>query len=175
MDISNIQQTITKPVSNTDINNKRTNNSNNIELQSGYQKGANHTKDLILVVDDDTTFLKLITRILQQEGYEVDSVETGQDALDKTKENYYALILVDRKLPDTDGVELLNKIEDTDPEMRKIIFTGFPSIDNIQEAISLGAHAYLTKPIDPQEIIVTVKEQLEKRNKEFKDKYPTLK
>ena len=130
---------------------------------------------MILVVDDDTTFLKLITRILQQEGYQVDSVETGQEALEKTKENYYSLVLVDRKLPDADGVELLNKIEDTDPKIRKIIFTGFPSIDNIQEAISFGAHAYLTKPIDPQKNIATVKKQLDERNKEFKDKYSTLK
>jgi len=105
----------------------------------------------------------------------VDAVETGREALEKTQENYYALVLVDRKLPDADGVELLKKIEDTDPKIRKIIFTGFPSIDNIQEAISLGAHAYLTKPIDPQEILETVKKQLEERNREFKDKYMTLK
>lgn len=105
----------------------------------------------------------------------MDAVETGREAQEKTQENYYALVLVDRKLPDADGVELLNKIEDTDPKIRKIIFTGFPSIDNIQEAISLGAHAYLTKPIDPQEILETVKKQLEERNKEFKDKYMTLK
>lgn len=98
-------------------------------------------KDMILVVDDDTTFLKLITRILQDEEYQVDAVETGQEALAKTKENYYSLVLVDRKLPDADGVELLNKIEDTDPKIRKIIFTGFPSIDNVQEALSLGARA----------------------------------
>ena len=83
----------------------------------------------------------------------MDAVETGQKALEKTKENYYSLVLVDRKLPDADGVELLNKIEDTDPKIRKIIFTGFPSIDNVQTALSLGAHAYITKPVDPKEII----------------------
>lgn len=105
----------------------------------------------------------------------MDAVETGQEALEKTQENYYSLVLVDRKLPDADGVELLKKIDDTEPKIRKIIFTGFPSIDNIQEAIALGAHAYLTKPIDPQEIVATVKKQLEERNKEFKDKYLTLK
>jgi DNA-binding NtrC family response regulator len=104
----------------------------------------------------------------------VDAVETGREAIEKTRENYYALVLVDRKLPDADGVEL-DKIEDTAPKIRKVIFTGFPSIDNIQEAISLGAHAYVTKPIDPQEIIETVKQQLEEREREFKDRYLTLK
>ena len=105
----------------------------------------------------------------------MDAVETGQKALEKTKENYYSLVLVDRKLPDADGVELLNKIEDTDPKIRKIIFTGFPSIDNVQTALSLGAHAYITKPVDPKEIIEIVKNQLEARRKEFEDKYLTLK
>jgi len=130
---------------------------------------------LILIVDDDTTVLKLITRILKDEGYQVDAVETMQEALEKTKENYYALVLVDRKLPDADGIELLKKIEDTDPKIRKILFTGFPSIDNVQAALSLGAHAYLTKPVDPKEIVETVKKQLDERDKEFTDRYLTLK
>ncbi len=132
-------------------------------------------KHRILVVDDDATFLKLITRILQAEGYQVDAAETGLEALEKTRENYYSLVLVDRKLPDGDGVELLNKIEDTDSKIRKIIFTGYPSIDNIREAMSLGAHVYLTKPVDPQKIIETVKKQLEERNRESKNGKPTLK
>jgi len=105
----------------------------------------------------------------------VDAVETMQEALEKTKENYYALVLVDRKLPDADGIELLKKIEDTDPKIRKILFTGFPSIDNVQAALSLGAHAYLTKPVDPKEIVETVKKQLDERDKEFTDRYLTLK
>ena len=129
----------------------------------------------MLIVDDDTTFLKLITRILQDEGYQVDTAETGREALEKTREKYYSLVMVDRKLPDADGVELLSKIEDADSKIRKIIFTGFPSIDNIQEAISLGAHVYITKPIDPQKIIETVKKQLEERIKESKNRNPTLK
>ncbi len=127
------------------------------------------------MVDDDATFLKLITRILQEEGYQVDTAETGREALEKTREKYYSLVMVDRKLPDADGVELLSKIEDADSKIRKIIFTGFPSIDNIQEAISLGVHAYLTKPVDPQKIIETVKKQLEEHNRESKNGNPTLK
>lgn len=118
-------------------------------------------KERILIIDDDSTFLMLITRILQDDGYQVDAAETGRRALEQVGENSYSLVIVDRKLPDADGVELLKKIGATHPKIRKIIFTGVPSMDNIQEAISLGAHAYLTKPVDPQQIIETVKNQIE--------------
>lgn len=131
-------------------------------------------KDLILVVDDDPAFLKLVTIILEEEGYDVVTAESGEEAIKATQDNYFSLVLVDRKLPDTDGVKLLESFEDTEPKIRKIIFTGFPTIDNVQEAIALGAHAYLTKPVDPKEIIETVRKQIEERDREFKDKYPSL-
>jgi len=131
-------------------------------------------KDLILIVDDDPAFLKLVKIILEEEGYDVVAVETGEAAIKATQDNFFSVVLVDRKLPDTDGVKLLKSFEDTEPKIRKIIFTGFPSIDNVQEAIALGAHAYLTKPVDPKEIIETVRKQIEERDKEFKDKYPSL-
>jgi len=132
-------------------------------------------KDLILVVDDEPAFLKLVTIILEEEGYDVVAVETGEEAVKATQDNFFSVVLVDRKLPDTDGVKLLESFEDTEPKIRKIIFTGFPSIDNVQEAIALGAHAYLTKPVDPKEIIETVRKQVEERDREFKEKYPSLK
>jgi len=132
-------------------------------------------KDLILVVDDDPAFLKLVSIILEEEGYDVVAVETGEEATKATQENFFSVVLVDRKLPDIDGVKLLESFEETEPKIRKIIFTGFPTIDNVQEAIALGAHAYLTKPVDPKEIIETVRKQIEERDKEFKEKYPSLK
>lgn len=130
--------------------------------------------DMILVVDDDVSILKLVSLILKREGYDVDTAKTGSEALEKTKEKFYSLVLVDRKLPDADGVKLLSQIEDTDPKIRKVIFTGYPSIDNVQEAMSLGAHAYLTKPVDPEEILAVVRTQLEKRAEEFRDRYKSL-
>ena len=78
-------------------------------------------------------------------------------------------MLVDRKLPDIDGVQLIQQIKDTDPKMRKVIFTGFPSINNAQQAKDYEVDAYLTKPIDPEDILNTIKEQLDKRNSDHKD------
>ena len=131
--------------------------------------------DLILVVDDDPAALEVIANLLKKEGYEVDTAEDGVGALKKMKDKYYSLVLVDRRLPDIDGVDLLKQIEDTDPKMRKIIFTGYPSLENVQEAMTLGAHAYLTKPVESEKILTTVKGQLEIRQKEFEERYPSLK
>ena len=129
----------------------------------------------ILVVDDDEDFLKVLTILLKREGYKIETASTGKEALEKTADNFYSLILIDRKLPDIDGVQLITKIQDTDQKMRKVIFTGFPSLNNVQQAIDFGVDAYLTKPIDPLEILNTIKDQLNNRNKDFKDRYTTLK
>jgi len=129
----------------------------------------------ILVIDDDEDFLKILTILLKREGYNIETASTGKEALEKTADNFYSLILIDRKLPDMDGVHLVTKIQDTDPKMRKVIFTGFPSLNNVQQAIDFGVDAYLTKPIDPIEILNTIKDQLNKRNEDFKNQYTTVK
>jgi len=127
------------------------------------------------VIDDDEDFLKILTILLKREGYNIETASTGKEALEKTADNFYSLILIDRKLPDMDGVHLVTKIQDTDPKMRKVIFTGFPSLNNVQQAIDFGVDAYLTKPIDPIEILNTIKDQLNKRNEDFKNQYTTVK
>ena len=154
------------------------NNHNNFKLFQTcikYINGGLLLTESILVVDDDEDFLKVLTILLKREGYNIDTASTGKEALEKTTDNFYSLILVDRKLPDIDGVQLVTKIQDTDPKMRKVIFTGFPSLNNVQQAIDFGVDAYLTKPIDPVDILNTIKDQLNKRDKDFKERYTTLK
>lgn len=146
-----------------------------MKLSRFYAQREGDEMDLILVVDDDPAALEVIANLLNKEGYKVDTAENGADALNKMKDKYYSLVLVDRRLPDIDGVDLLKQIEDTDPKMRKVIFTGYPSLENVQEAMTIGAHAYLTKPVEPQKILKTVKRQLEIRQKEFEERYPSLK
>jgi len=135
---------------------------------------AKEQKDLILIVDDDTDFLNTISTLLKKEGYRVDTARTGSEAIDKCREEFYSLMLIDIKIPDMEGVELLTQIENTEPEIRKIILTGYPSLENAQRALNLGAHAYLIKPIEPETLLRTVKQQLEKQYKEFKDRYTTI-
>lgn len=134
----------------------------------------NLVKDLILVVDDDRDFLDLVSMLLREEGYEVDTAKSGREGLEKCIEKLYSLILVDIKLPDFDGIELLTKIEDTDPKVRKVIITGFPSLENARQALNLGVHAYLVKPVKAIEVLETVRKQLLERDKEFAERYTLL-
>jgi len=120
-------------------------------------------KKNILVVDDDKAILKYAKDVLQLEGYEVDVAETGFDALEKSNTRYYNLALLDIKLPDIEGTELLNKIHKTTPTMKKIMITGFPSLDNAVEALNRGVDAYLLKPVEMEELLKVVKEQLKEQ------------
>ena len=125
-------------------------------------------KKNILVVDDDKAILKYAKDVLQLEGYEVDVAETGFDALEKSNTRYYNLALLDIKLPDIEGTELLNKIHKTTPTMKKIMITGFPSLDNAVEALNRGVDAYLLKPVEMEELLKVVKEKLKEQEEDEK-------
>jgi len=128
-------------------------------------------KDLILVVDDDLDFLDLVSTLLRHEGYEVETAKSGQEALEKSREKIYSLSLIDIKLPDIEGVELLQRMEKTDPKMRKVIITGYQTAENTVQALNLGANGYLVKPLKAEEILKTVQKQLAERDREFKKRY----
>jgi DNA-binding response OmpR family regulator len=119
----------------------------------------NLKKKRILVVDDDKNILRVFKRILEKEGYAVESVETGKDALKKIKKAKFNVCIVDVKLPDMDGTELLLKIPN-DPKTIKIIVTGFSSDEVGKKAADYGADDFLVKPVKPEELIVTVRERL---------------
>ena len=95
----------------------------------------------ILIVDDDESIGKVLATILEDEGYTVDIAENGEKAIKKSEEEFYNLALIDIRLPDMEGIELLTKVRDTTPKMRKIIITGYPSIQNAIEAVNRGADA----------------------------------
>ncbi|MEM2465935.1 MAG: response regulator [Candidatus Bathyarchaeia archaeon] len=120
----------------------------------------------ILIVDDDENIRKVLTTILEEEGYTVDEAENAKKAIDKTKRNVYNLALIDIRLPDMEGIELLTKIKDTVPKMRKIIITGYPTLQNAIEAVNRGADAYILKPFDIDKVLATIKEQLRKYEEE---------
>ena len=132
-------------------------------------------KERILVVDDDLVFLDLVSTLLRGEGYEVDTAKSGREGLEKSIEKFYSLVLIDIKLPDFEGLELLTRIGDTDPKIRKVIITGYPTLENAKNALNLGADAYLVKPIKAEELLETVRKQLLERDREFEERYSLLK
>jgi len=105
---------------------------------------------------------------LTDEGYIVDAVDTGEKAIKATHEKFYNLALIDIRLPDMEGTKLLTKLKDTIPKIRKIIITGYPTLQNTIEAVNFGADAYITKPINMEKALKIIHEQLQKQAEERK-------
>jgi DNA-binding NtrC family response regulator len=122
----------------------------------------------ILVVDDDESIRKTMQVILIDEGYFVDLASTGGEAIRKTKEKAYNVVLIDIRLPDMDGVELLKLMKDVVPKTRKIMVTGYPSMQNAITALNKNADAYLIKPVDLEKLLNTVKDQIKLQENEKK-------
>jgi len=125
------------------------------------------SRDRLLIVDDDEAILRNLERILSLEGYETDTARTGREAIEKTRRNFYNLALLDIKLPDMEGTELLKKMHETFPKMIKIMVTGYPDLENAIKSLNYGADAYLVKPVSVQELLDVVKQKInEQRNME---------
>ena len=120
-------------------------------------------KKTILVVDDDKSILRTFTRILQKNGYEIDVAETGKEAMEKAQNSHFDLALVDIRLPDMDGTDLLAKLKKQLQHTVKIMITGFPSLETGVKALDEGADAYLVKPVKPQELLMLLDEKLKNR------------
>ncbi len=127
-----------------------------------------------MIIDDDKNFTETFSILLENEGYSTDVAGSSTEALTKLEDEFYALIIIDIGLPDMDGLELITKINKTDPDMRKIILTGSLSVDHVKIALKRGAHDYLTKPVQLAELKETIKTQLSVLESELKEKYKTL-
>ncbi|MEM4245983.1 MAG: response regulator [Candidatus Bathyarchaeia archaeon] len=118
----------------------------------------------ILIVDDDKGILKSLGAILRMRGYKVDTAETGKEAVEKSKSAVYNLAILDIKLPDMEGTDLLVKMHETMPRMMKIMLTGYPSLENAVKSLNLGADAFLMKPVNPKELLKVVEEKLREQS-----------
>ena len=120
----------------------------------------------ILVVDDDENIRNTVKTILEDEGYIVDLAATGREAIKRTEETAYNVALLDIRLPDMEGVELLKLMKDAVPRTRKIMVTGYPSMQNAVAALNKNADVYMIKPVDIETLLKTVKEQLQLQENE---------
>jgi DNA-binding response OmpR family regulator len=118
-----------------------------------------NSKRRVIVVDDDKSILRTFTRILQKNGYEIDVAETAREAIEKSKTKRYDLALIDIRLPDMDGTDLLVKMQKTMHNGIKIMITGFPSLETGVKALDEGADAYLVKPVKPEELLSLIEEK----------------
>ncbi len=122
----------------------------------------------IIIVDDDLGIVESFTEILKYQGYLVDSATTAKEGIKKMSKTFYDLALLDIKLPDKNGTEILKEIKDSKPNMIKIMVTGFADLDNAVESLNHGANAYIMKPVNPEELIKLIRDKLlEKEKKEM--------
>jgi DNA-binding response OmpR family regulator len=120
----------------------------------------------ILVVDDDEAVLGTVARILELEGYIVETARTGREAIEKSRLDAYNLAIIDIRLPDMDGTDLLSTMRDktpTTPRMIKIMLTGYASAGDRTETIRENADGYLVKPIEVDALLTTIKNHLKKQ------------
>lgn len=123
-------------------------------------------KKSILIVDDDRTTCEALSLLLEKEGYKTDIVYTGRKAMDKAKEKTFDVALLDIRLPDVEGTELLAAFGELTPRTVKIIVTGYPTVDNAIEAVRKEADDYLVKPVVPDKLLEAIEKGLKKRKEE---------
>ena len=117
----------------------------------------------ILVVDDDQNLLELVKMRLESASYEVATASREVDALEAVKRQAFDLSIVDLQLAHRDGISLMEELHLILPEMPVIILTAYGTIESAVEAMKRGAYSYLTKPFDPQDLLLQIDRALENR------------
>jgi len=120
----------------------------------------------VLIVDDDASVRKTLSSILCLEGYLVETMDNGKQALKAVEKGRFDVALIDIQLPDIKGVDLLSKLKQKQPRMVRIIITGFPSMDNAIKAVNEGADGYILKPFDSEQLLETIRKHLDEKNAE---------
>jgi len=121
-------------------------------------------KDIrILIVDDELIVRQSLQSWFQEEGYSVDTVESGKEALEKLTQSEWDIFLLDIKMPGMDGLELQQKIKEIHPSASIIIMTAYASVETAVEAMKQGAYDYIVKPFDPDDLEHLIRNATERR------------
>lgn len=124
----------------------------------------------ILLVDDEPVICDTLCSILEEDGYKVETAKTGEEAINLAKENNFNVALLDLKLPDMDGMEVLHELRQINPVLCAIIITAYPTTESAIRAIQEEAYEYITKPFDIGHVKLVIKRGLEERQLEFEVK-----
>lgn len=125
----------------------------------------------ILVVDDDVIVIKSCRRILEAEGFEVTTVPSADEALEKIKIYDFDLLVVDVKMPKHDGIFLMREIKKNWPDVPIIVMSGYPTPETIADVLKLGAIQFIPKPFKPDEFMKSIKQVIQKMS--HKKSFPT--
>jgi len=123
----------------------------------------------VLVIDDELTVCRSCQKILSEDGYAVSIALNGREGLERARKEDFDLAIVDLKMPDIDGMEVVKIIRKEWPEMAVIILTGYGTVASAVTAMKLGAADYISKPFTPDEMSTAVREALREKEHEGKE------
>ncbi|HUW58525.1 MAG TPA: diguanylate cyclase [Planctomycetota bacterium] len=124
----------------------------------------------LLVVDDEPMIRQLLTDVLGDEGYRVDTVTSGEEAVIKLRDTRYDFVITDLMMPGMSGIQVLETVKQLDPETEVVVMTGYASLNTAVECMKLGAADYLNKPINIDEIRIILTRMIEKKRLQQKAK-----
>jgi two-component system NtrC family response regulator len=116
--------------------------------------------ETILIVDDEKNYLTILSAVLEEEGFEVLTALSGLEALEIQKTSDLDLVLTDMKMPEMDGIELLENIKALDPDLPVVMMTAHGTVDKAVEAMQKGAYTYILKPFDNERLTIYVKKAI---------------
>src|SRR5690554_1114070 len=117
----------------------------------------------VLVVDDDVAFCTLLHTFLKKKGFTVSNAFTGKEATEIVEKEVFDVVITDIRLPDSDGLQILKKVKEKNFETQVILMTGYTDIKTAVNAMKQGAFDYVGKPINPDELLHTIKAALSKK------------
>ena len=121
------------------------------------------SKGSILVIDDELGIREGCRRVLEPQGFQVETAITLQEGLDRIQAGEYDLVLLDVMMPDGRGLDLLEPIRKKDPDTVAVIITGYATVELAVQAIKAGAYDFISKPFSPDLLLITVDQGLERR------------
>ncbi len=130
--------------------------------------------ETILIVDDEKNYLTILSAVLEEEGFEVLTALSGQEALEIYKTSDLDLVVTDMKMPEMDGIALLENIKQLDPDLPVMMMTAHGTVDKAVEAMQKGAYTYILKPFDNERLTIYVNKaiavyQVIKENRRLRD------
>lgn len=121
----------------------------------------------VLIVDDDSGIREMLSTVLDDEGFMVETAENGKQAIKACEKSPFDVALIDIELPDIKGTELLNRLKKIQPKMIKIIITGHPALESAMKAVNERADGYVLKPFEIKELLNKIKELLNEKTNEY--------
>jgi DNA-binding NtrC family response regulator len=136
-------------------------------LRSGPDLQAGDDPVSLLIVDDEAGNRQTLADVFTESGYSVVTAATGQEGMEKARDRFFNVAILDIKLPDMYGTELLVRLKEAHPDTTCIMVTGYASLQTSMKAINAGAYAYILKPLDIEHLCHVLRQAVEKQRDVF--------